>query len=198
MQSIPLSQGKVAIVDDEDFPLVSQFKWCFRADTDRTGGYALRHIKIDGKATKMYLHRQLMEPKKGKEVIFLNHDKLDCWHENLLVVSHEEARQHHRIRRDSRSGIKGVRYNPETDTWSAIVYRQGHQHLLGTYSTMEAAKSVYEAALKKENPELHEAPMTVRWASIPESNSTPRIGASNLIQRIVHPVAASANLATTG
>lgn len=169
MQSIPLSQGKVAIIDDEDFPLVSQFKWCFRADTDRSGGYALRHIKIDGKAKKMYLHRLLMEPEEGKEVIFLNHDKLDCRRENLKVVSHEEARQHHRVRCDSKSGIKGVKYNPGFNTWSAYVYRHGHCYHIGTYATKEAAEAAYAAALKKENPELHKTPMPVEQASNPKT-----------------------------
>jgi hypothetical protein len=169
MQTIPLSQGKVAIVDDADYPLVSDFKWCFRADSDRSGGYALRHIKINGKARKLYLHRQLMESQDGKEVIFLNHDKLDCRRANLKVVSHDEARQHHRVRRDSKSGIKGVKYNPGFDTWSAYTYRHNHCYHVGTYGTKEAAKAAYEAELKKENPDLHKAPQKVERANNPES-----------------------------
>jgi hypothetical protein len=39
------------------------------------------------------------------------------------VITREQARQHHRVRSESKSGVKGVRYNPETDTWSAEVYR---------------------------------------------------------------------------
>jgi hypothetical protein len=29
MKTIPLSQGKFVLVDDEDFPLLPDFKWCF-------------------------------------------------------------------------------------------------------------------------------------------------------------------------
>jgi hypothetical protein len=37
------------------------------------------------------------------EVIFLNHDRLDCRRQNLRVVDTHEARQHHRVRRAARA-----------------------------------------------------------------------------------------------
>jgi hypothetical protein len=102
-----------------------------------------------------------MDPPEGHEVIFLNHDRLDCRRENLRVVTTEESRRHHRARSDSKSGAKGVRYNPEFGTWSADVYRHGHGYRIGTYYSKEAAVAAYEAELKRENPDLHTAPKTV-------------------------------------
>ena len=49
MQQIPLSQGKIAILDDEDFTRVGNVHWCYRADRDGKLGYATRHAKVDGK-----------------------------------------------------------------------------------------------------------------------------------------------------
>jgi hypothetical protein len=57
-----------------------------------------------------------MQPGPGQEVIFLNHDRLDSRRENLRVVSKEDARRHHRVRRDSKSGVKGVRFNPPNES----------------------------------------------------------------------------------
>jgi hypothetical protein len=102
-----------------------------------------------------------MEPPPGQEVIFLNHDRLDCRRENLRVVSKQEARQHHRVRSDSKSGVKGVRYNPENDSWSAYVYRHGHCYHVGTYYTKEQAVNAYTSELRKENPDLHTAPARI-------------------------------------
>jgi hypothetical protein len=99
-----------------------------------------------------------MQPPFGREVIFLNHDRLDCRRVNLKVVTKEEACRHHRVRSDSKSGIKGVRFNRETDTWSAYVYRHGHCCHVGTYASAEEAVAAYEAELRKENPGLHAAP----------------------------------------
>ncbi len=123
MLFITLSQGQVAVVDDADYPLLSDFRWSYRAERNGKQGYAVRHMKVDGKDRLCYMHRQIMQPPTGYEVIFLNHDRLDYRRENLCVVSKEEARQHHRVRRDSKSGTKGVRYNPESESWSAYVYR---------------------------------------------------------------------------
>jgi hypothetical protein len=161
MQAIPLSQGQVALVDDQDHPVLSEFRWCYRAERDGRQGYAARHVNADGKRRLAYLHREVMQPPPGQEVIFLNHDRLDCRRANLKVVTKEQARRHHRVRRDSKSGVKGVRYNPESDSWSAYVYRHGHCYHVGTYYSQEQAQAAYEEELAKENPALHAAPQTV-------------------------------------
>ena len=175
MQHIPLSQGQFALVDDEVFPLLSEFRWSYRAERDGRQGYAVRHHKVDGRDRLSYMHRQIMQPGPGQEVIFLNHDRLDCRRENLRVVSKEEARRHHRVRRDSKSGVKGVRYNPEGDTWSAVTYRHGHCYTVGTYYSKEAAEAAYEQELRRENPDLHTAPKTVARPSslVPAQRDNP-------------------------
>src|SRR5262249_48259008 len=80
---------------------------------------------------------------------------------NLRVVSKQEARQHHRVRRDSKSKVKGVRYNPDGDTWSAVIYRDGRCRTVGTFHSEAAAIQAYETALSRENPGLHRAPERV-------------------------------------
>jgi hypothetical protein len=86
---------------------------------------------------------------------------------NLKVVTKEEARRHHRVRSDSKSGVKGVRFNEETGTWSAYVYRNGHAYHVDTFYTMEQAVDAYEQALKRENPDLHSAPAVVDRSKLP-------------------------------
>jgi hypothetical protein len=54
-----------------------------------------------------------------------------------------------------------VRFNPEGRTWSASVYRNGHCYTIGTYYREEEAIAAYEAALLRENPDLHRAPEQV-------------------------------------
>jgi hypothetical protein len=166
MEQIPLSQGQFALVDDQDFPLLSQSRWCYRAERDGRQGYAVRHRKTDGKDRLCYLHREIVGTvPPGHEVIFLNHDRLDCRRQNLKVVTKQEARRHHRVRSDSRSGVKGVRYNPDGCTWTAVTYRDGRCYQVGTYYDREQAQEAYEAELKKENPDLHTAPERVERPS---------------------------------
>jgi hypothetical protein len=173
MREIQLSQGQIALVDDADHPLLSDFHWCYRPERDGKQGYAIRHQRADGKYKTVYLHRHIMQPPPGMEVIFLNHDRLDCRRENLKVVTKEEARRHHRVRSDSRSGVKGVRYNAESDSWSAYVYRGGHAYHVGTYREQWQAERAYEDELRKENPELHRAPPRVERLSRADEAAQP-------------------------
>ena len=87
MLQILLSQNQVALVDDADYPLLSEFRWCYRAERNGNQGYAVRHRKVDGKDRLCYLHREVLPAPEGFETIFLNHDRLDCRRENLKIVT---------------------------------------------------------------------------------------------------------------
>jgi hypothetical protein len=55
MFEIPLTQGKVALIDDLDFELISEFKWC----TSKKGNvwYALRGVKLGtNRWTTQHMH----------------------------------------------------------------------------------------------------------------------------------------------
>lgn len=168
MQQINLSQNKIALLDDEDFARFSQFRWCYRGERNGAQGYAIRHVKMDNGTYKTeYLHRAIMNPEPGKEVIFLNHDRLDCRRANLRVVTTQDARRHHRVRCDSKSGVKGVSYNPEYRTWSADIYRDGICYRIGTFYCQEEAVAAYEFELRRENPDLAGAPTAIDRSQLP-------------------------------
>src|SRR5579864_4119121 len=66
---IPLSKGKFAIVDSEDYNWVNQWKWC--VDTNRPDSvfYAHRCVYRKGmKLIKIRMHRFIMDAKDGQQV----------------------------------------------------------------------------------------------------------------------------------
>jgi hypothetical protein len=65
MQLIPLSQGQVALVDDADYPLLADHRWCYRAERHGRQGCAMRHVKVAGKDRLAYRHRVIMQPPHG-------------------------------------------------------------------------------------------------------------------------------------
>jgi hypothetical protein len=168
MMYIPLSQGKVAVVDEADHPRFSEFRWCFRADRDKSTGCAVRHVNRDGKDRLSYQHREVMDAPAGKNVIFINHDKLDCRRTNLKIVSKQEACWHHRVRRDSKTGIKGVKFNRAWGTWSARICRKGVYHHLGSFPTKEAACEAYRQAETR----LAQSPVGPGASAIPPGQAT--------------------------
>jgi hypothetical protein len=175
MRQIPLTQRQFAVVDDQDYELLADFKWCYRAERNGRQGYAVRHGIVDGLDRLIYLHRQLVSAPPGHEVIFLNHDRLDCRRTNLKVVTKQEARQHHRVRSDSKSQIKGVSYDADDGSWTVTVYRNGKSTHLGTFYDEDNARKMYEYAMERENPDLHKAPERVEWTGIaaPDQRGNP-------------------------
>jgi hypothetical protein len=146
---IPLSQNQFVTVDDQDHPTLSQHRWCFRSERSNRQGYAVRNAKVDGRYKLVYLHRQLINPPPGHEVIFLDHDHLNCRRSNLKVVTVREARHYHRVRADSESGIKGLSFCESSGRLHAQLRIDGKAVFLGSYETQEMAQQVYNKALKE-------------------------------------------------
>ena len=48
MKQIQLSQGMVAVVDDDDFERLSGFRWFYRGERHENLGYAMRHGTKNG------------------------------------------------------------------------------------------------------------------------------------------------------
>lgn len=80
---LPLSRGLVALVDDEDYDLLSEMKWCAKPRRSLSGGhYACKTIKPD----QVYLHRFILNAQKGDIVDHINGDGLDNRRCNLRLT----------------------------------------------------------------------------------------------------------------
>src|SRR5271165_1079669 len=65
-RTIQLTRGKFAIVDEEDYGILSQFKW--NAQLDKRSGrlYAARnHAYPDGIKRTVFMHRQILGLERG-------------------------------------------------------------------------------------------------------------------------------------
>ena len=60
MKEIKLTNGKVALVDDEDFDFLNQWKWSCSISTTGKNYYAIRTRYDNGKET-ISMHRNLFE-----------------------------------------------------------------------------------------------------------------------------------------
>lgn len=139
MKEIPLTQGKVAIVDDEDFEFLNQWKWyCGFA------GYPTRMTeRPDHKPIRM--HRVIMQTPRGMETDHINGNPLDNRRTNLRICTHAENDRNQRICKDNRSGFKGVSLHRDCRRWDACIVGRR----LGKFSTPEEAARAYDAAAKE-------------------------------------------------
>ena len=84
MIEISLSQNQVALVDDQDYDLVNQYTWyAFKC---RNTYYATKNLGcVEGKWSRILMHRLIMGAQPGQFVDHKNGDGLDNRRENLRI-----------------------------------------------------------------------------------------------------------------
>jgi len=147
MKLIPLTKGHEAIVDDEDFGMISQWKW--RASVMRSGVYAYRSTSAGGKGVGYAMARQIVGAKKGEVVDHKNHNTLDNRRSSLRVCTNAENCRNQRPQKNRSSKHKGVSWASARGKWESKIMVNKHTVHLGRFKTeIEAAKAYDAAALK--------------------------------------------------
>jgi hypothetical protein len=146
MKEIILTQGKVALVDDEDFEELSKYKWC--AARSSYTYYALRAVTVNNTKTTIAMHQVIMKPDAGLDVDHKDGNKLNNQKFNLRVCSHK-ANTRNQQKRFGTSSYKGVSWDKVNCKWFTTIKVNGKGINLGRYSTEEEAATVYNAAAIK-------------------------------------------------
>lgn len=144
---IPLTQGKVAIVDNADFERLSQWKWHAR-EAPRTW-YAVRSPWKQGKGTTIYMHRVIMNALPGQTTDHRNLDGLDNRHINLRLCTNSQNVANSRKRANCTSQFKGVSWHKATRKWRAQIKVNGRKKHLGGFADEHEAARVYNVAARK-------------------------------------------------
>lgn len=147
MKFIPLTQGKVALVDDEDFELVSKFNWS--ATKARKTWYAKRYVNRDGLETTISLHVMLLPPKEGFITDHKNGNGLDCQKHNLRYATWQQNnRNRSSLTRTKTSQFRGVCWHIRQKVWLAGIRISGKQLHLGRFQIEEDAARAYDSAAR--------------------------------------------------
>lgn len=135
-KEIQLTQGNVAIVSDEDYEWLMQWKW----HTARMGNMHKPYVKR-GLNTKsgLSMHRAVMgryvEIPPKMVVDHINGNTLDNRRENLRVVTHSENIRNQRGHSDGTSPFKGVAWNAQKQRWQVMIGVNGTGKSYGFYES---------------------------------------------------------------
>lgn len=145
MKEIPLTQGKVAIVDDEYYERLNQFKW-YALKRPNTW-YAVRNIYVENKRTAISMHREIMDASKGQEIDHKNGDGLYNLKVNLRFCTCQQN-QFNQVfaRSDNKFGIKGVCYHDKAKKFQAAIRINGKRIHLGIFTVLTDAEQAYRVA----------------------------------------------------
>lgn len=138
MKEIPLTQGKVALVDDEDYEELSKYKWY--AIKGKVTYYAVRNIKAPTKSgQRMIQMHQVITGKLGMD--HADGDGLNNQKYNLRDVVENGNSWNRRPQAKGSSIYKGVSKRRDNAFIAGI--RQYNKRIhLGTFSSeVEAAKA---------------------------------------------------------
>lgn len=143
---IPLTQGKFAIVDAEDYEWVNQYKWHYVPSTNGDG-YARRQRHRSFKPRGIFMHMEIMKAESGEEVDHWNNNGLDNRKQNLRKCTHQQNCHNKRGPR-SKWGYFGVLQDPKSGRFTARILINRTCYTLGGYSTVQEAAIAFDSAAK--------------------------------------------------
>jgi hypothetical protein len=155
MKEVQLTQGYVALVDDEDFERVSKFSWYAQVqrfkDKRVRNVYAQKKEKLlSGARTTKSMHAFIVNnPDLTAEVDHEDHNGLNNQKHNLRKATKADNQHNTRKRINNTSGYKGAYWNKKDKVWRAMIGINSKLTHLGSYATSEQAARAYdEAALR--------------------------------------------------
>ncbi len=140
MNTIRLSQGRVAIVDDEDCEWLSQWKWYCLHHKDKHTSYAFRGRKA-GTETSMHVeimkHCGLWVP--GCQVDHRNNCGLDNRRGNLRNATVVQNARNRRRQFSNTSGHTGLSWDKRYQMWEAYIHVNNKKKRLGHFPVWQDA-----------------------------------------------------------
>lgn len=144
MKEIPLTQGKVALVDDEDYARLMQFKWFVVHNGKKW--YASR--KLEGlKRKNKFLHREILGEIHAPLVVdHIDGDGLNCAKENMRICTQAENSRNSRSKCNGKVKYKGVCWHKASSSYVAQINTGGKVIHLGCFDSPEEAAVAYDNA----------------------------------------------------
>lgn len=138
----------VALVDDEDLPLLAAHHWIAMNNGAAQKIYAMANISHRIGRGRIYMHRLIMDAKRGELIDHANRDTLDNRRVNLRrankTLNNANAHTGHGV-----SLFKGVaRSRSLRNPWRATIQVNGRSLHLGQFPTEQNAALAYDAAAR--------------------------------------------------
>lgn len=148
MKKIELTQDQVALVDDEDYEYLSQWKWGAWWNKDTKSFYARRN---DRNIKTYLMHRVVATTPRGMICDHKNHNTLDNRKENLRNVTPVQSNMNRKPKKNS-LGEPGIR--PMGRGYEVRMSIGRKPIICKTFPTLEEAVQVRDALISENHGEF--------------------------------------------
>jgi len=135
MKRVKLTQGRLALVDDEDFRWLLRWRWYYGCD-EKTG-YAARNVGSRPRRQIIRMHVAIMKRhqrwERGKEIDHINTCGCDNRKENLRLATRKGQSANIGLQSNNTSGITGVDWDKKSGKWRVRIGIDGKQKYLGLF-----------------------------------------------------------------
>jgi hypothetical protein len=124
VKTIELTQDQLAIVDDEDFDWLSQWKWSAAPrplPKSKNIFVAVRAYRTKGTRKRVYMHRQVMGIYDEREVDHKDNNPLNNQRNNLRICTRTQNNANFSLPDRSTSGYKGVSWHKLKNKYRAAI-----------------------------------------------------------------------------
>ena len=151
MKRIKLTQGKFAIVDDEDYDWLMQWKW--HAQWDGRHWKATRWErgwkKGKGKRKLVFMHREILKTPKNLFTDHINGNGLDNRKINLRYCTNAQNQWNQLPHKKCVSKYKGVSFRKDISKWQVYIRKNRKITFVGHYKDEFNAAKSYDAKAKE-------------------------------------------------
>jgi hypothetical protein len=139
---IPLTKGKVAIVDAEDYEWLSKYKWHAVYTGSKFYAYRCRNKR------SISMHRMIMGEPKGKVVDHIDGNSLNNRRSNLRICTTAQNMRNRRLT-GGVSRYKGVYFIKRLNKWKAVITFNSKSIHIGCFSDEISAGKAYDKKAKE-------------------------------------------------
>lgn len=134
MKRIKLTQGKYALVDNEDFEWLNQWKWHMSSH-----GYVMRRPP---QSRIVYMHRLINGTPDDSDTDHINRNKLDNRRENLRIANKILNGRNRGENKNNTSGHKGISWDKRVRKWAVYLWNNYRKIHLGYCDELKEADKV--------------------------------------------------------